>query len=199
MSEVLVLNRSFYAVEVSSWQRALSLLYLGRASVVGEDYQIHNFKDWVELSQEIKKNPAGFISTPSFRIAIPEVIALNFFDKTPLREIPFTRRNIYLHYKHHCCYCGKKFGLGDLNLDHVIPKSRGGKTDWSNIVTSCVPCNLKKGNRLPREAGMRLVIPISRPKMRKGSIVFMRAPAKLRRSWQKFIDNAYWNEPIENE
>ncbi len=199
MSEVLVLNRSFYAVEVSSWQRALSLLYLGRASVVGEDYQVHNFKDWVELSQGIKKNPAGFISTPSFKIAIPEVIALNFFDKVPLREIPFTRRNIYLHYGHHCCYCGKKFALSDLNLDHVIPKSRGGKTDWSNIVTSCVPCNLKKGNRLPREAGMRLVIPISRPKMRKGSIVFMRAPAKLRRSWQKFIDHAYWNQPIDNE
>ena len=125
MSEVLVLNRSFCAVEVSSWQRALSLLYLGRASVVGEDYQTHNFKDWVELSRVIKKNPAGFVSTPSFKIAIPEVIALNFFDKAPLREIPFTRRNIYLHYKHRCCYCGKKFALNQLNLDHVIPKSRG--------------------------------------------------------------------------
>ena len=199
MSEVLVLNRSFCAVEVSSWQRALSLLYLGRASVVGEDYQTHNFKDWVELSRVIKKNPAGFVSTPSFKIAIPEVIALNFFDKVPLREIPFTRRNIYLQYKHRCCYCGKKFALNQLNLDHVIPKSRGGKTDWSNIVTSCVPCNLKKGNRLPREAGMRLLIPISRPKMKRGSIVFMRAPAQLRRSWQRFIDNAYWDAPLENE
>lgn len=198
MAEVLVLNRSFCAVEVSSWQRALSLLYLGRASVVGEDYRIHDFKDWVELSRASRESPTGFVSTPNLKIAIPEVIALNFFDKIPLREIPFTRRNIYLHYKNRCCYCSKRFPLSGLNLDHVIPRSRGGKTDWSNIVTSCLACNLKKGNRLPREAGMRLMIPISRPKMRRGAVVFMRAPGKLLRSWQKFVDSAYWDGPLES-
>ncbi len=197
MQEVLVLNRSFCAVEVSSWQRALALLYLGRASVVGEDCRVHNFKDWIELSHAIEENPAGFISTPTLKIAIPEVIALNFFDKVPLRGIPFTRRNIYLHYGNRCCYCGKRFPLSGLNLDHVIPRSRGGKTDWSNIVTSCVPCNLKKGSHLPREAGMRLVIPISKPRMKRGAVLFLRAPAQLRRSWQRFVDNVYWDAPIE--
>ncbi len=194
---VLMLNRSFYAIQVTTWERALSLLYLDRASVVDDDYGVHDFKDWLELSKRIKESPAGFIHTPSLRLAIPEVIALKFFDKVPRQGVPFTRRNIYEHYGRRCCYCGKAFSSSDLNLDHVVPVSRGGTTDWGNIVTACLPCNLRKGSRTPQESGMRLLIPVSRPRFRRGLTLLLRSPVGLRRSWQRFIDRAYWDSRIE--
>lgn len=199
MSHVLVLNRNLFAIQVASWERAMSLLYLDHASVVDEEYRVHEFKDWIELSKTMEEHPAGFVHTPTLRLAIPEVIALKVFDRVPRQQVPFTRRNIYHHYGYRCCYCGKHLPSTDLNLDHVVPKSRGGGTDWNNIVTSCIPCNLRKGNRLPNEAGMRLLIPLSRPKVRAGVTILAQSPIRMRRSWQKFIDNIYWDSALENE
>jgi 5-methylcytosine-specific restriction endonuclease McrA len=196
-ADVLVLNRNFYAIEVASWERAMALLYLGRASVVDDEYNIHDFEDWVQLSQAVLESPGGFVHTPTLKVAIPEVIALNFFDKVPKQQVPFTRRNIYEHYGHHCCYCSKRFPPSELNLDHVVPRSRGGTTDWANIVTACIPCNLRKGNRLPAEAHMKLKIPISKPKFQYGVTLMWHAPIKVRRSWQRFVDRAYWDSQLE--
>lgn len=197
-ADVLVLNRHFQAVEVASWQRALGLLYLDHAHVVDEEYRTYNFKDWLDLSKTITENPGGFVHTPTMRIAIPEVLTLHLYDKLPRREVPFTRRNIYQHYNYHCCYCGRCLPSEKLNLDHVIPRSRGGPTDWSNIVTSCIPCNLRKGNRLPQEAGMHLKVRPTKPKGRHGAAIFLRSPVPIRRSWQRFIDSMYWNSELED-
>jgi 5-methylcytosine-specific restriction endonuclease McrA len=195
-SHVLILNRNMYAIQVVPWERALTLLYLDRACVVDEEYKTYDFADWVQVSRAIEESPAGFIHTATFKLAIPEVIALKFFDKVPKQAVPFTRRNIYHHYGYRCCYCGKHLPTTDLNLDHVVPRSRGGVTDWSNIVTSCIPCNLRKGDRLPTEAKMKLLIPLSRPKMRHGVTLMARAPIPMRRSWQRFIDNVYWDSTL---
>lgn len=199
MSHVLILNRNLFAIQVASWERALSLLYLDHAAVVDEAYNQHDFKDWIELSKTMSEHPAGFVHTPTLKLAIPEVIALKVFDQVPRQQVPFTRRNIYHHYGYRCCYCGKHLPSTDLNLDHVVPRSRGGVTDWSNIVTSCIPCNLRKGNRTPSEARMRLVVPLSRPKLRAGVTILARAPIAMRRSWQKFIDNIYWDSQLEEQ
>ena len=196
-ADVLVLNRNFYAVHITPWQRALSLLYLDHARVVDDEYRTYSFDDWRELSQMITHNPSGFVSTPTFRIAIPEVITLRHYDKLPVGDVKFTRRNIYEHYGHHCCYCGKKFGTQELNLEHVLPRSRGGKTDWSNIVTACIPCNLRKADRVPVEAGMKLLIKPSKPKWRGSASLVFRAPFKIKASWQRFVDNVYWNIELE--
>src|SRR5262245_1295217 len=126
-ADVLVLNRNYYAVHITHWQRALSLVYLDHARVIDQEYRTYDFGDWRELSQMIADHPAGYVSTPSFRIAIPEVITLRHYDKLPVGDVKFTRRNIYEHYGFHCCYCGKKFSTSDLNLEHVLPRSRGGK------------------------------------------------------------------------
>ncbi|MBI4375687.1 MAG: HNH endonuclease [Elusimicrobia bacterium] len=194
------MNRNFYAIQVATWERALTLLYLDRASVVDDQYQTYNFSDWLELSRTIKEHPGGFIHTPYFRLAIPDVIALKFFDEVPpAQEVPFTRRNIYQHYGYRCCYCGRRFPTSELNLDHVIPRSRGGATDWSNIVTACIPCNLKKANRLPAESGMRLIIPLTKPKAGPGLVLAARSPVPIRSSWQRFIDKAYWDSQLETD
>lgn len=196
-ADVLVLNRSFYAIHITNWRRALSLVYIDHARVVDDEYRTYNFSDWQELSQMIENHPSGFVYTPTLKIAIPEVIALRIYDQMPISEIKFTRRNIYEHYGYHCCYCGKKFPTNDLNLEHVIPKSRGGQSTWNNIVTSCIPCNLKKEDLLPKEAGMKLLIQPSKPRWRGSQSLVMHASFKLKASWQKFIDTVYWNSELE--
>ena len=196
MSAVLVLNRHFHAVQIAPWERALTLLYLDHAHVVDPEYRTYSFEDWVELSQAMAESPSGFIHTPQLKIAIPEVIALRAFDKLPVHEVTFTRRNIYEHYGYRCCYCGRRYPTQELNLEHIVPRSRGGKTDWSNVVTACIPCNLRKGSRLPVEAGMRLLIRPSKPSW-KGRHILLRSPIRLRASWQRFIDRAYWDSLLE--
>src|SRR6185295_10006071 len=196
-SDVLVLNRNFYAIHITSWRRALSLLYLDHARVVDEEYKTYDFSDWQQMSKIIVDHPAGYVNTPTFRLAIPDVITLKRYDKLPVSEVKFTRRNIYEHYQYLCCYCGKKFPTQSLNLEHVMPKSRGGQSSWDNIVTSCIPCNLRKGDRLPAEAGMKLLITPSKPRWRGAQSLVFHAPFKIKASWQRFIDNIYWNSELE--
>lgn len=196
-ADVLVLNRNFYAIHITNWRRAFSLLYLDHARVVDQDYRTYDFSDWKEMSKLIENHPAGYVHTPTFKIAIPEVISLRIYDKLPVSDIKFTRRNIYEHYGYLCCYCGKKFPTQDLNLEHVIPKSRGGEASWDNIVTSCIPCNLTKGNRLPKEAGMKLLIAPSKPRWKGAQSLVLHASFKIKASWQRFIDNIYWNSELE--
>lgn len=196
-SEVLVLNRNFYAIHITNWRRALSLVYLDHARVVDQEYRTYNFADWQELSKLVENHPSGFVYTPTFRIAIPEVIALRVYDQLPVSEIKFTRRNIYEHYGYCCCYCGKKFSTSELNLEHIIPKSREGQSTWNNVVTSCISCNLEKGDLLPQEAGMKLLIQPSKPRWKGAQSLVLHSPFKFRASWQRFIDNVYWNSELE--
>ncbi len=188
---VLLLNRNFLALEVTSWRRALALVFRGRAAVVDEDSRTHDFTDWLTLSQTIEESPTGFVHTPRLRIAIPEVVALKVFGGAPRRGIPFTRRNILLHYNHCCCYCGKLLPAGNLNLDHIVPRSRGGTTDWANTVPTCIPCNSRKGNRLPKEAGMSLRVKPTRPNG--DSRAVFTARGVLKDSWRRFIANGHFN------
>ncbi len=197
MSNVLVLNKHFVAISITSWKRAIKLVYLNHADVVDEDYRTYSFNDWFELSQVMKDYPAGFLHTPKFKIAIPEVIALKKYDKVQFEEPRLTRKNIYEHYGYRCCYCGKKLPSDKLNIDHVIPRSRGGKTEWGNVVTSCIECNLKKGNKTPQEAGMKFLIPPSKPNRRTKLALVLSSNIKIPTSWQKFIDNIYWNIELE--
>ncbi len=199
MSDVLVLNRNFSAIQVTDWRRAITLVYLDRAQVVDEEYRTYDFEDWRELSQYIKGYSNGFIHTPTFKIAIPEVIALKFYDKLPDNEVKFTRKNIYEHYGYRCCYCGKRFASSELNLDHIIPRSRGGKSDWLNVVTACISCNLKKGSFLLEEIGMKLLIRPSKPKWWGSCSLVLRLAIRKKTSWQKFIDQAYWNVELKKE
>lgn len=195
-SDALVLNRSFHAIQTTDWRRAITLVYLKHAFVVDQEYRTYDFDDWRELSDAMAEHPAGFLHTPSFRIAIPEVIALRLYDHIPETEVTFSRRNIYEHYKHRCCYCGRKYRTQELNLDHIVPRSRGGRTGWDNIVTSCIPCNLRKGGRVPTEAGMRLLIRPSRPR-RRTLAVSLQLPLRVRASWQRFLDRVYWDSELE--
>ena len=197
MNDVLVLNHSYYAIGFTSWQRAVGMLYLDRARVVDEEYRTYSFQNWCEISEFIKDHPSGYIHAANITIAMPEIIALLFYDRLPVNEVRFTRKNIYQHYGHRCCYCGKKFPPSELNLDHIIPRSRGGKTTWNNIVTACISCNLRKGNLLPDESGLKLLVTPTRPKWNNNLTFSLSPVTKFKTSWQKFIDSAYWNVELE--
>ena len=88
---------------------------------------------------------------------MPRVIRLLTYDRLPRQKVKFNRRNIFARDGNRCQYCGKRFATSELSLDHVVPRSRGGRATWENIVCACLKCNVRKGGRTPREAGMRLI------------------------------------------
>lgn len=194
--QVLVLNRLWQAVNVCSVRRALTLLFEGRAqAVLGTHdgaFQTFNFNEWQDFSER-QPHPES-IHTISFRIRIPRVILLVLFDRLPKKEVKFTRFNVFERDQNICQYCGGVFDRKDLNLDHVIPKHTGGPTSWENIVCSCVPCNTKKANRTPQEAGMHLIRKPKRPKWR--PFIQVNLGLNYHDSWKHFLDIAYWNVEI---
>ena len=189
---VLVLNRLWQAINVCTAERAFTLLYMGHAEVVveeGGNFQTFDFTEWRDFSQG--HDGDDMVRTVSFKIRIPRVILLLFFDHLPHKEVKFTRHNIFERDRNTCQYCGKRFDRRELNLDHVIPRDRGGTTTWENIVCACVPCNTRKANRAPAEAAMHLIKKPKRPKWR--PFVNVTISAIAHDSWKHFLDLAYWN------
>jgi 5-methylcytosine-specific restriction endonuclease McrA len=190
---VLVLNRHWSAVHITTARRALILLYGDHAKVVTEDFATHNFESWRDLSRFV--DTAKRICTPTFQIGIPEVIMLTQFNKFPPRQVKFSRRNIYVRDNYTCQYCGCVPPKDELTIDHVIPRSRGGKSTWENVVLACMKCNTRKGNRLLSESNIKLLSDPKKPHWLACSH-FSSKPVG-HSFWQKFIDNVYWNTPLE--
>lgn len=196
---VLVLNRLWQAVNVIGARRAFALLARGHASVVHpceDDFRVFSLMDWVDFSRDNPPLEAlEAVHTPRTVIRLPRVILLAWFDKLPCKELKLTRSNVFERDKDQCQYCGRRLPREELNLDHVIPRDRGGRTTWENIVCSCIPCNTRKANRLPHEAGMRLVRKPVRPKWR--PVISLVLNEQHRERWKDFLDLAYWNVELE--
>jgi 5-methylcytosine-specific restriction endonuclease McrA len=191
---VLVLNRVYQPIHITSVRRAFTLLYGGAARAIDEQFQLFDFESWSALSIAVHQDA---IRTVGGRIRVPRVIVLMAYERMPKTRVRFSRFNIYARDDNTCQYCGGRFARADLNLDHVIPRSRGGATSWENVVCSCVPCNLRKGGRTPDEAGMRLKHPPFRPKW---TPMFRSATRRaFYREWRPFLslaDAAYWNAEL---
>lgn len=191
--QVLVLNRLWQAVNICSVRRALTLLFQGHAQVVLGDndgaFQTFGFSEWQDCSEQGPTHE--LIQSVSFKIRVPRVIMLLVFDRLPKKEVKFTRHNIFERDRDTCQYCGEVFSRKDLNLDHIIPRDRGGPTTWENIVCSCIPCNTRKSNRTPTEAGIRLIRKPKKPKWR--PFVQVNFALDYHDSWKHFLDLAYWN------
>ncbi|HPO16859.1 MAG TPA: HNH endonuclease [Candidatus Hydrogenedentes bacterium] len=194
--QVLVLNRSWVVVHVTPMRRALTLLFQGHARVVHpKDYRLYDFDNWCELSRFKGNFESGrYIHTPSFQIRLPEVILLSTFNGFVKREVRLSRRNIFERDEQRCQYCGQRLPKQELTIDHVLPRSRGGRDTWENLVLACLRCNLKKGSKTPEEASMHLlhkpVAPHWLPRFG------MPIPKDELMSWQRFVDLAYWHTDI---
>jgi 5-methylcytosine-specific restriction endonuclease McrA len=176
----LVLNAdfrplSYFPLSLWSWQEAIKAVFLGRVNIVSEYDRM--------------------VRSPTFEMRLPSVISLRDYVPTARRPA-FTRFNVFLRDRFACQYCNRPFPTQELTFDHVIPRSRGGRTNWHNVVTACGPCNLIKGNRLPGHGGAML--PIQQPfqpttyQLQENGRKF--PPNFLHQSWRDFL---YWDTELE--
>lgn len=187
----LVLNRNWVAIQTTTVRNALCLLYSGVARAIHtETFETHDFDSWADLA--ISRDEPR-IHTVRLEIKVPEVILLLSYDKVPRRQVTFSRRNLYRRDRYTCQYCGATPGSAELSIDHLIPRSRGGRTTWTNCVLACVNCNKQKGNRTLVEAGMSL---LGSPAVPKWSPYIQIPLYRKRESWEKFISEAYWNTEL---
>ena len=163
MTQVLVLNASYEPLNVTSVRRAHVLVFKGKAEVIEElDKGLHSASDTYPW---------------------PHVIRLVQYVRVPRAvQRKISRRALFARDGWRCVYCGTT--AGRLTLDHVVPRSRGGTSEWENVVTSCAPCNLKKGNRLLDEVEMRL---IAAPKPPSPALFVTLAAPKVPDVWQPYL------------
>ncbi|MGQ7719312.1 HNH endonuclease [Melioribacter sp. OK-1-Me] len=157
------MNQSYEPLTICNVKKAIILLLMGKAELVA-------------------KNSARQIRTVSKSYPWPSVIKLKDYIRVPYKKIILTRKNILKRDGHRCAYCGR----GDLPLtvDHVIPKSRGGTDTWENLVAACLPCNNRKGDRTPEEAGLKLRIKPYTP----NHILFIKSAAgRIDNAWKPFL------------
>jgi 5-methylcytosine-specific restriction endonuclease McrA len=137
MMRTLLLTPWMAPHRVIPWERAVVLVVLGKVDVL-EEYD-------------------EAIRAPSLELRAPAVVRLKKAGRATKQAVRFSRINVYTRDGFRCQYCGEKKEAHELNYDHVVPRVRGGRTVWENIVTSCYPCNLRKGSKTPEEAGLTLL------------------------------------------
>ncbi len=189
-TNVLVLNRYYQPVHVTSVRRAVVLLYQGVVKALDQQYRLYEYEDWAALSAANH----DAISTIDRSIRVPRVVVLSAYEHLAKGRVRFSRLNIYARDRDTCQYCGRTLARTELNLDHVLPRTQGGKSSWENVVCSCIECNLKKGGRTPEQAGLRLLKKPVRPRW---TPFFRGASRKVTyREWLPFLsvsDASYWN------
>ena len=169
MEQVLLLNISYEPLKIINWKKAINMLFLGKVEVI-EEY-------------------GSEIHAITFTIKMPSIVRLLTVVKRNKSPVKFSRQNIYARDRYKCQYCGVKFPSEELTYDHVLPKSRGGRTEWENIVTCCMSCNRKKGGRLPHEADMKLIRRPSQPDW----VPSMRIMVSFREVPKSWRDYLYWH------
>jgi len=165
----LLLNHFYFPHKIVSWQDAITLVYLQKVDVL------------VQYDEEIR--------SPSTVVRCPAVARLRGKAKRRQHAVKFSRVNVYLRDGFACAYCGAKLPMHKLTYDHAVPRARGGRTTWDNIVTACHACNSKKANRTPAEAGFTLRHSPHHPKslpLAPPSIDPSTAPAE----WHEFLPAA---------
>ena len=188
----LVLNRNWQPVRIATVARSLVKVWNDTARVVDPaDYQVYNWADWSALAP---KEDELCVRTRHFRLRVPEVVTLTRYDRVPTNAVTFSRRNVFKRDRYTCQYCGHQPGSEELTIDHVIPRSKGGHSNWDNCVLACVDCNSRKADRTLQQAHMKLrSVPI-RPKWRG---VYAEQSIRID-SWSRFVNEAYWSVELED-
>ena len=181
---VLVLNKMWIPIRVASVKRCLKLVFADKASLIDPDnYSIYSWDEWAKLNSS---NDEYSISTTSGSIKIPEVIVLLKYDKVYTKDLRLTKRNIYIRDRYKCQYTGKQLNFNEANIDHIIPRARGGKNTWDNLVVCTKEINSIKGDKTPEEAGLKLIKKPVKPTL-DGPHRLLDPKFKMPDSWNKFI------------
>ncbi len=166
MGPVLLLNSSYEPLRVISWQNAVGMFFLGKVEIV-EEYDHH-------------------IRSVSLAIKAPAVVRLLRFFRVGRRSPSLSRLNVLARDNFTCQYCGREMSAKEATLDHVVPRSQGGRTTWENIVCACGVCNRKKGGRTPKEAHMKLLSKPCKPQWL--PVLNTKFNGKIPQSWLNFLD-----------
>lgn len=200
--KVLLLNKLYTPISIITARSAFIKLFTEVAEVVTVEegnYANYDFSSWAEISElreqlEELGDLDDVVYTARLSLIVPRVIRLLEYDKIPAQVIKLTRRNIYARDENRCQYCGERFVTDKLNLDHVKPKAQGGHNAWENLVCSCLPCNTRKANRTPEQAGMKLIRtpkkPMAHPMLR------VHISHQRYEAWTSFISEGYWNTEL---
>jgi hypothetical protein len=195
----LVLNKNWRPIGTVTLEDAISKVFstyqdgTPKAHIIEpESYQTFTWSDWAKIQPSVDEEK---ISTVNMAFRIPEIIVLSKYEKMPKPKVHFSRRTLYKRDKMQCQYCGCKPGSEELTIEHVVPRSKGGLTTWENCVLACVPCNRKKADKTPAQAGMKLLREPKKPDMN----LYRFDVYKPVKSWQAFLGEAYWNVELENE
>jgi len=187
----LVLNRSWQAICTTTVRHAIVLAYNGRAKIIATDtYELHDFQSWADLST-MEETPV--IHSVCFSIPAPEVLLLTNTNVYPQPRVVFSRRNIFKRDRYTCQYCGARPPVPELTIDHIIPRSKKGRSTWENCVVSCRQCNERKGNRTPDHPEVDLRVKPKRPLW----LPFVTQNTKFPASWEKFVGELYWNVELD--
>ena len=180
---ILALNRYFQPVQVTTVKRGFVLLYGGAAQAIDEDGDAYDFDGWRQLPLRSEDDALPIVGG---NLRVPRVLHLHRYDRTPRVTVRLTRRNLMFRDAHQCQYCGKRPTLRELNIDHVVPRSRGGNDSWENLVTACRVCNLRKGWKTPEEANMHLARSPFRPKWTTTAQILLGAGWRFK-EWEAFL------------
>lgn len=182
--DVLVLNAAYQPIGVIAWRDAFTKMYADKAD------------DRVEIVSTYQDR---FINSAHYAHPMPSVVRHVKFTRRKSKGVKFSRDNVWARDKGRCQYCGQQVSREKYQYEHVMPASRGGKTDWENIVVGCGPCNQRKANRTPAEAKMKLLTvpkrPTSLPEGFKRGIRFKKGMPEEWRAW--FGPDQYWHGGIE--
>lgn len=195
-NDVLVLNKHWRALRIITAAEALADLFVGRVEAVDTDYQSYDFASWHELSEYASAFEAEghrFVQTVTSAVLVPVVVRLLRFDRITRPTLRLSRKNVYLRDNYTCQYTGQKLPSSELNLDHIVPASRGGKTTWENLVCCSVEVNSLKGDKTPAEAGLKL---IQTPRRPDATELLFKSRRGRHDSWKHFVDAAYWNTEL---
>lgn len=198
---VLVLNKTLQPVGIIGMQRAMNLLCscnegtnIPKARVIDHDPESFMHYDWIEWAELPLPDGEDVIRSAKQSFRAPVVIVLTKFNKLPNHKISFSRKMLWRRDDFQCQYCGTR--SNELTIDHIHPKSRGGKTTWENCCLACVKCNMKKADRTPKEAGMKFFFKDFKPLKPKYN--FFKNDIMSCEAWQHFLEPEHYNDGQQN-
>lgn len=196
MRPTLVLNKRWVPISTTTVQEAIGLVSKGRAMILEpETYAAHDLDSWNAVSKAQAKFGGEMLRSQHLAILPPEVIVLEEYEGVGEKSVVFSRKNLFKRDRYTCQYCGKQPGPEELTVDHIVPRSKGGISSWTNCVLACVECNKKKADLPLEKCGLKLR---KVPKKPSWKMLARISPHQRMQSWDSFLAKAYWEVELES-
>lgn len=193
---VLILNKAWYPIKLKRLDSVIKRAMCNQISFMEEkESVVYSWDEWnYTFNKQEPDDLFKYVNCGKFYLRVPEIAVCTNYNKVPKTKIRLNRRNILLRDNFTCQYTGKRLNSNELNIDHVIPSSKGGKTSWDNLVACDWRINAKKGNKTLEESGLKLIRKPTLPQWSPLFEYFNFRTKNMPESWKKFIKTDVWNE-----